>query len=111
MLGKWFNNWFEKQCRKAWENSKNDGSASSSSTKSVHSKHKNNLSGVDEDVMSDRDLYTIKMQAASGGTVLQVSHYDKNQDEWNIDLFVIDDSKDLGEGIKDILIEYRLKHS
>jgi len=110
MLGKWFDRWCEEQCRKAWDNARNGESDINEPKKSTRRRN-NKLAKADEDIIQDRACYTIKMQAASGGTVIQVSHYNQTQDEWHNDMFVIDDNRDLGDGIKDILVEYRLKHS
>ena len=114
---KWFDNWFAKQCKKAWDTANKDPddySDISVNATPIRRNRSNRLtksgSTEDIDVMETRECYTIKMQSATGGTVIQISHYDSNKDEWVNDLFVVDDDKDLGQEITSILVQYRLKN-
>ena len=115
MIFKWFDKWFEKQCKKAWENSRLDDDEDDCDSDVVSKKKArrgtNRMSKVDEDILQDRQCYTLKMQPATGGTILQVSHYNAITDEWHSDMFVVDENKDLGEEFTSILVQYRLKHS
>lgn len=114
---RWFDNWFARQCKKAWEGARDSEDYDTSISPSKSSRRRNKLAKLtsssasdDVDMMNDRQCYSLKMQTANGGTVIQVSHYDDNKDEWSNDLYVVDDNKDLGVEITSILVQYRLRH-
>jgi hypothetical protein len=100
-----FDRWFAKQYKKARDNMDRCKTGSNASvpmsTDECMSK---------EEILDGRQSYTLKMQPANGGTIIQVIHYDDNQRDWEKDLYVITDDKDLGQEIKSILVQYRLKH-
>ena len=121
---KWFDNWFAKKCKQAWENANTTTDAEEDrpvsklgrlyppTAGSIGATTKSSRAGnaVDEEIIHLNQCYTLKMQNATGGTVLQVSHFDQSKDEWVYDLYVVDDNKDLGQEITSILVQYRLKH-
>ena len=63
-----------------------------------------------EGVIDHRKSYTLRMQPANGGTILEVSHYDKKDCEYNRDLYIVNDHDELGPAISKILVQYRLTH-
>jgi len=102
-----FDKWFAKQCKKAWDNDANS-CGMKSATPAPMTEDQCISKG---DIMEGRQSYTLRMQPATGGTIIQVTHYDENQREWEKDLYVINDNADLGQEIKSILVQYRLKHN
>lgn len=92
---KWLDNWFRYQCNKAMNTIPNDTPVC--------------VKAVD-DIIDHRKSYNIKMQPAHGGTILEVSHYDTRKDEYNRDLYIIEQDKDIGQEISSILVQYRLTH-
>jgi hypothetical protein len=114
---KWFDNWFAKQCQKAWNGARTDTDEMetvSYAAKVGHSKMSKHKGPNDSDIIEDVACYTFKMQPAEGGTIVQIMHYvdnQKNQNgDWVKDLYVIPDSKDFGEELTSILVQYKLKH-
>jgi len=119
----WFDRWFLKQSIKAWENSKSaeydEYSTSPVDTNKRRGTRANRLSKYnpsaaapvdDVDVIEDDRSYTIKMQPANGGTILQVAHYDKNSEMWIRETYIVSNDEDLGTEISSILVQYKLKH-
>jgi hypothetical protein len=115
MFKEMFDNWFSKQCKKAWENA---------SKKEAIEEHKrvNNKSrrkkddDENDDILSDSSCYTLKMKPAVGGTIVQVQYFNQKNNlssigEWSKDLYIIPENEDIGEQIKSILVQYRLKHT
>ena len=114
---RWFDSWFRKQCKKAWytdsENGEKIEPSNRASTPRLHGTKVNSLprpGSADESIIDEIHSYIIKMQPANGGTILQVSHYDKNNSDWIRDTYVITDENDLGSEINKILVQYKLKH-
>jgi hypothetical protein len=70
---KWFNNWFAKKCRQAWEDAQNQPDIESRSTKIARG-----LVSV-ADVDSDEGL-NITVRAAIGGKIVSFRHYDRKAD-------------------------------
>ena len=50
------------------------------------------------------------MMPATGGTIIQVSHFDSKVGEHVYDTYVITDDNDIGNEINKILVQYRLKN-
>jgi hypothetical protein len=113
---KWFDNWFARQCEKAW-NSKKDvdeqEKVSYIRTKAMHNKSAS-VSVNDTDVIEDLTCYIFKLQPAEGGTIVQVMHFVNNKSQtsgdWVKDLYIIPDTKDFGEELTSVLVQYKLKH-
>ena len=57
----------------------------------------------------DADGYTLRVYPARGGRVIQYHKYDRKQDRSNTSLYVISDSEDLGEAVKNIVVEQALQ--
>lgn len=101
MIMEWFDKWFQYQCEKAWNAKHNDNP--------VRIVAADNMPA--DNIIDNTRSYIIKMQPAHGGTILEVSHYDKRQDEYNRDLYIIEQDKDVGKEISSILVQYRLTHT
>lgn len=89
--------WFRDQCREAWYEDCQPCPEHIPKTKA--------------DVMDNHSNYTVRMQSANGGTILEVSHYDHRKGEYNKDLYIVTDGSDLGTEISSILVQYKLTHS
>jgi hypothetical protein len=95
---KWFNNWLYKKFKHMWENrylyEETVGSPEPtdrvvSSGNILHSRRGNGLN--------------FQIYGASGGYVLECSHYDDNTDKHYQNLHVIANGEDLGESISKII--------
>ena len=122
---KWFDKWFERQCHKAWNSAKNDGDEQEKVSYARSPKMRTTRNGPagpgtpvscnDSDVIEDLTCYTFKLQSAEGGTIVQIMHYIDNTHktqigEWVKDLYIVPETKDLGEELTSILVQYKLKH-
>ena len=104
---KWFNKWIRKQVKKAvkaeHEERYNDSRAYPASTECIKAH-----TGVE---MDHRTAINLKMQHAYGGTIIEISNYDDHKDQWNRDLYIINDSQDLASEISSILVQHNLRNS
>ena len=57
----------------------------------------------------DADGYTLRVYPARGGRVIQYHKYDRKHDRANTSLYVISDSEDLGDAVKNIVVEQALQ--
>jgi hypothetical protein len=57
----------------------------------------------------DADGYTLRVYPARGGRVIQYHKYDRKTDRQNTSLYVISDSEDLGDAVKNIVVEQALQ--
>ncbi len=90
---KWFNNWFEKKCREAWESSKQE--------KELALPVGNLIATRDNSINTHGLNFTV--YRANGGYVIEHRSYDKKHDRNNSGLHIITDDKELGEEIGKII--------
>jgi hypothetical protein len=64
---------------------------------------------VSSDSNIDAEGYTLKVYPARGGRVIQYYKYDRKHDRQNTSLYVISDSEDLGDAVKNIVVEQALQ--
>ena len=57
----------------------------------------------------DAEGYTLKVYPARVGRVIQYYKYDRKNDRANTSLYVISDSEDLGDAVKNIVVEQALQ--
>ncbi len=57
----------------------------------------------------DADCYTLRVFPARGGRVVQYHKYDRKNDNSRTSLYVISDSEDLGDAVKNIVVEQALQ--
>ena len=55
------------------------------------------------------DGYTLRVYPARGGRVIQYYKYDRQSDRSKTSLYVIADSEDLGDAVKNIVVEQSLQ--
>jgi hypothetical protein len=63
---------------------------------------------ADSDLDSS-DCYTLRVYPARGGRVIQYYRYDRQNDRSKTSLYVIADSEDLGDAVKNIVVEQSLQ--
>lgn len=90
---KWFNKWFEKKCREAWENSRQEKELTLSS---------GNLVPARDNSINTHGL-NFTVYRANGGYIIEHRIYDKKHDRNNSGLHIITDDKELGEEIGKII--------
>jgi hypothetical protein len=57
----------------------------------------------------DADCYTLRVFPARGGRVVQYHKYDRQNDRTRTSLYVISDNEDLGDAVKNIVVEQALQ--
>lgn len=90
---RWFNEWFAKKCREAWENR--------NQRKEVAISGNNILSTRDLNIHSNGLNFTV--YRANGGYVIEHRRYDANHDRNDTGLHIITEDKDLGHEIGKII--------
>ena len=104
---KWFNKWFEKKCREAWENAnKVECDESIVSTKRAYRRGLNVVS--DENRLASQGT-NFTMYSANGGTVVELRDYDPMNDRQKTTLYVIPSEADLGQQLAHIVTIEALK--
>lgn len=96
---KWFDDWFQRQCKKAWYTEQNKNTVQPS------------LLVAKDDQIDLRKSIQLKMQPAHGGTIVEVSHYNETKCDYERELYIIPYEKDLSSEISSILVHYNLRNS
>lgn len=99
---KWFDNWFLKHSRKAWERVQLEPVLHSDIGYLV-----NNKKSISRDLNSPSTLF--RTYNANGGTVVEVSYYDVTTDRSSTSLHVIPKDEDLGQALAHIITYEALK--
>ena len=101
---KWFNNWFSKKCREAWENSADNNRVE----KYAAASHGIPLAARGMSQLDSRHT-SFNIYNASGGFVVEVKNYDDKVDRWENSLHVVPKGKSLSKSIDQILLFETLK--
>jgi len=97
---KWFDKWFQKQAKKAWEASQPE---------------QQNLIYMDASPKTigkggpDRigaDGINMKLHVANGGYIVEFHRYDNHKDRLFNELHVINDGENLGERLSEVIVQY-----
>lgn len=99
---KWFDRWFAKKCKQAWENENkySDVAISIGSKTAVREGSGIRSEGI-----------RMNMYHANGGYILEFEHYDRRTDQMDRDLYVIHEGNNLGENISQVVTMHLLKRS
>ena len=92
-----FRKWFAKQCKQAWDDSRN----------LIEADVPQKLSTVSRSIDSNGMNFTV--YRANGGHIVETRQYDRKRDSNDHSLHIITDDKDLGEEIGKIITFERLK--
>jgi hypothetical protein len=90
----WFDKWFAKKCKQAWEN-KNRLEEGSIKMNSVLQVERGRSEGTDR--------ITFELSSAIGGRILNVRHYDERRDRHDHQTYVIPTGEDIGERVAKIV--------
>ena len=101
---KWFDRWFARQSKKAWESAQADR---------AHEKH--SLISVTKSTsvhneLDSRGAATIRIHGAHGGKVVEISSYDERRGEHDRDLYIVRDDADLGPELTSIIMQHSLRY-
>jgi hypothetical protein len=93
----WFDKWFYKQTKKAWEN------------KNIYEVEEKVHMGIGSGMSIDRgrpegdNRITFELSSAVGGKILNVRHYDDRKDRHESQTYVIPNGEDVGERVAKIV--------
>jgi hypothetical protein len=104
---KWFDKWFAKQAKKAWE-------AAQADSRSEWPHEKNSIY-VSDTVSTgrhpannrlDSNGINMKLHVANGGYIIEFQRWDNVKDRHFNELHVINDSENLGERLSEVIVQY-----
>jgi hypothetical protein len=94
---RWFDKWFQRQSKRAWEETQ---------------KAQHNLIYTGENIRPissnkiGADGINMKLHVANGGYIVEFHRYDDRKDRGLNELHVINDSEELGERLSEIIVQY-----
>jgi hypothetical protein len=98
---KWFDRWFYRQAKKAWENkSKYD---SEILEKERDYKMSSGLAQIERSRSEGEGRISFELSSAVGGRILNVRHYDERKDRHETQTYVIPSGEDVGERVAKII--------
>ena len=104
---KWFDKWFAKKCRQAWEDGNQLQEADMNSVTSV--KMRRGLAiPVGSSELHSRGV-TFTLYKANGGHVVELRDYDPQTDRQSNSLHLVPSDKDMGEALNHIITYEALK--
>lgn len=99
---KWFDKWFVKKCKWAWEN------RDVADDVYVTQPHIPQIT-LDSDRAIDSSGMNLRVHRANGGHIIETRKYNRKRDENDISLHIITDDKDLGQEIGKIITFEQLR--
>ena len=108
---KWFDNWFAKKVKQAWDDAQSDAQEANigiaiGSNKVARPSRRNSVRESDE---LGTEPITFKMFKASGGWAIEFRQYDSRNDRVDTSLYVVNDEEELGKHISQIITMEALK--
>jgi hypothetical protein len=99
---KWFDKWFAKQAKKAWEVERNNNERNyvTDSVKPISGRL-----GLDNQRI-DAVGINMKLHVANGGYIVEFQRWDNVKDRHFNELHVINDSENLGERLSEVIVQY-----
>lgn len=107
---KWFDKWFAKKCKQAWENSQNEPMEEAPSPLIASNKVRRGLAtGISKsDELHSRGV-SFTLYKANGGHVVELRDYDPQSDRHHNSLHLVPADKDMGEALNHIITYEALK--
>ena len=98
---KWFDKWFAKQAKKAWEAERinNERIYVTDSVKPISGR-------LVADNRIDAVGINMKLHVANGGYIIEFQRWDNAKDRHFNELHVINDSQNLGERLSEVIVQY-----
>jgi hypothetical protein len=101
---KWFDRWFYKQAKKAWENkSRYDMEEESNMIGAKQRAISMGTAMVERSRAEGEGRITFELSNAVGGKILNVRHYDDRKDRHDSQTYVIPSGEDVGERVAKII--------
>jgi len=101
----WFDKWFYKQTKKAWDNKSQFEMEEASKYVSLKEMKMNTLGAVaiDRGHAEGADRISFELSSAVGGRILNVRRYDERKDRHDSQTYVIPSGEDVGSRVAKIL--------
>lgn len=109
---KWFDKWFAKKCKQAWEDSQYEPEENLTAGMNAISGRvakSRRISTVRDSEDLSTEPITFKMFKASGGWAIEFRQYDSRNDRMDTSLHVVNNEEDLGNHISKIITLEALK--
>jgi len=107
---KWFDKWFAKKCKQAWESVQNESYQKEEAQVSLNLVNKSSRAiKVRESDSIASEPIQFKMFKANGGWAIEFRQYDRRNDSVDTNLYVVNDEVELGKSISQIITMEALK--
>jgi hypothetical protein len=93
----WFDKWFAKKCKQAWENKGKFDRDELVGAKQM------SIAMVERSRAEGEGRITFELSSAIGGRILNVRHYDERKDRHDHQTYVIPNGEDVGERVAKIV--------
>ncbi len=103
---KWFDKWFAKKCKQAWENGRDHPVEAEPAYN--HKGIRNTIGRLEESKLASQGV-NFTMYQANGGTVVELRNYNVIHDRHESTLYVIPAEADLGQQLSHIVTIEALK--
>lgn len=101
---KWFDRWFYKQAKKAWENKDSyEEDAPIITAKERRGLQLGTAMAIEKGRAEGEGRITFELSHAVGGKILNVRHYDERKDRHECQTYVIPNGEDIGERVAKII--------
>lgn len=101
---KWFDRWFFKQAKKAWENKDSyEEEIYVNKTKAQRGLQLGTAMAIEKGRAEGENRITFELSSAVGGKILNVRHYDHRTDRHESQTYVIPGGEDIGERVAKII--------
>ena len=99
---KWFDRWFYKQAKKAWEN-KNQYDSENLVKERDYKMGTVGVAQIERSRSEGEGRISFELSSAVGGRILNVRHYDERKDRHETQTYVIPSGQDVGERVAKIV--------
>jgi hypothetical protein len=90
---KWFDRWFLKQAKKAWDTANEENVIKPSSK--IFEENKIDANGIN-----------MKLHVANGGYIVEFQRWDERKDRFMHELHVINEGENFGERLSQVIVQY-----
>ncbi len=99
----WFDKWFYKQAKKAWENKDSYEEVYVNKAKAQRGLQLGTAMAIEKGRAEGENRITFELSSAVGGKILNVRHYDQHRDRHESQTYVIPSGEDIGERVAKII--------
>ena len=92
---RWFDKWFQKQAKKAWDTVNEESVINLPNTNKIFKENRIDANGIN-----------MKLHVANGGYIVEFQRYDDRKDRYMNELHVINEGENFGERLSEIITLY-----